>query len=149
MIKSVCTSAQADQSLINARRNDVSMTTHIASIEDAVCLSVQFAFQTFLLSPDYYTVKPVLSGHSKRTQKLVLRTDYILMQVKSIAECSKESILQFFWPSLSYHFSFRHSFCLCLSGRLRQVLLYVRHGSCTLSIIISILTRVSSLHEFY
>ena len=53
------------------------------------------------------TVKPVLSGHSKRTPKLVLNTDYRLMQVKSIAECSKGSILQYFRPSLSYHLSLR------------------------------------------
>ena len=32
------------------------------------------------------TVKPVLSGHSKRRPKLVFKTDYRLMQVKSIAE---------------------------------------------------------------
>ena len=31
------------------------------------------------------TVKPVLSSHSKRTQKLFFNTDYLLMQVKSIA----------------------------------------------------------------
>ena len=36
------------------------------------------------------TVKPVLSGHSKK------KTSYRLMQVKSIAECSKGSILQYF-----------------------------------------------------
>ena len=48
------------------------------------------------------------------------------MQVKSIAECSKESILQYFRPSLSYHLSLRSLFCLFLSGRLRQVLLYVK-----------------------
>ena len=36
-----------------------------------------------------YTVKPVLSGHLKRTLKLVFKTDYRLMQVRSIAECSK------------------------------------------------------------
>ena len=41
-------------------------------------------------------VKPVLSGHSKRTPKLVFNTDYSLKQVKSIAECSKGSILQYF-----------------------------------------------------
>ena len=35
------------------------------------------------------TVKPVLSGHSKRRQKLFFKTNYRLMQVKSIAECSK------------------------------------------------------------
>ena len=54
-----------------------------------------------------YTVKPVLSSHSKRTQKMVFNTDYCLMQVKSIAECSPWSILQYFWPSLSYHFSIK------------------------------------------
>ena len=51
------------------------------------------------------TVKPVLSGYSKRRPKLVLKTDYCLMQVKSIAECSKGSILQYFQPSLSYSLS--------------------------------------------
>ena len=70
------------------------------------------------------TVKPVLSGHSKRTQKLFYNTEYRLMQVKSIAECSKGGILQYFRPSLSYHFPLRPLFCLFLSGRLRQVLLY-------------------------
>ena len=33
----------------------------------------------------WHTVKPVLSGHSKRRPKLVFKTDYRLMQVKSIA----------------------------------------------------------------
>ena len=47
------------------------------------------------------------------------------MQVKSIAECSNGSILQYFRPSLSYHLSLRSLFCLFLSGRLRQVLLYL------------------------
>ena len=41
----------------------------------------------------FYTVKPVLSGHSK-DQKLVFKTDYGLMQVKSIVEWG--SILQYF-----------------------------------------------------
>ena len=67
------------------------------------------------------TVKPVLSGHSKRRQKLVFKTDYRLMQVKSIG---KGSILQYFRPSLSYYLSLRSLFCLFWNGRLRQVLLY-------------------------
>ena len=50
------------------------------------------------------------------------------MQVKSIAECSKGSILQYFWPSLSYHLSLRSLFCLFLSGRFTQVLLYMYTG---------------------
>ena len=35
------------------------------------------------------TVNSVLSGHSKRRQKLVFKAEYRLVQVKSIAECSK------------------------------------------------------------
>ena len=46
------------------------------------------------------------------------------MQVKSIAEFSKGSILQYFRPSLSYHLSFRSLFCLFLRGHFTQVLLY-------------------------
>ena len=59
------------------------------------------------------TVKPVLSGHSKKIPKLVFKTGYRLMQVKNIAK--------YFRPSLSYHLSLRLLFCLYLSGRLRQV----------------------------
>ena len=47
------------------------------------------------------------------------------MQVERIAECSKGSIVQYVRPSLSYHLSLRSLFCLFLSGRLRQVLLYL------------------------
>ena len=39
--------------------------------------------------------------------------------------CSKGSILQYFLPSLSYQLSLRSLFCLFVSGRLRQVLLYI------------------------
>ena len=46
-----------------------------------------------------------------KTPKLVFKTNYRLMQVKSIAECSKG-----FQPSLSYHFPLRPFFCLFLSG---------------------------------
>ena len=42
----------------------------------------------------------------KKTKNLVFKTYYSLMQVKSIAECSKGNILQYFLPSLSYHLSF-------------------------------------------
>ena len=65
-----------------------------------------------------HTVKPVLSGHS---QQLFFNTHYRFMQVKSIAECSKRSILQYFRPSLSYHFPLSSLFCLFLNDRLRQV----------------------------
>ena len=44
------------------------------------------------------------NDHSQKDQNLVFKTNYCLMQVKSIAECSKGSILQYFRPSLSYIF---------------------------------------------
>ena len=58
-----------------------------------------------ILAADY-SVRPVLSNHSKK------KTNYCLMQVKSIAECSMGSILQSFPPSLSYHLLLRSLFCL-------------------------------------
>ena len=57
---------------------------------------------------------------SKRPQ-LVFKTNYPLMQVKSIAECSKGSILQYFRPSLNYHFVIKFFVkCLFLSGCFTQ-----------------------------
>ena len=52
-----------------------------------------------------YTVKPVLSGHSKIDKIKILLTNGSLMKVKSIAEYSKRSILQYFWPALSDYWS--------------------------------------------
>ena len=43
-----------------------------------------------------YTVKPVLSGHSKIDITKILMTNGSLMKVESIAECSPWSILQYF-----------------------------------------------------
>ena len=55
----------------------------------------------------YNTVKSVLSSHSEKDpKKMVFKTEYRLMQVKRIAECSKGSILQHFQPVLSEHLSF-------------------------------------------
>ena len=47
------------------------------------------------------------------------------MQVKSITECSKRSILQYFCPSVRYQLSLRSLFCLFSCGRFTQVLLYL------------------------
>ena len=47
------------------------------------------------------------------------------MKVKSIAECSLWSILQYFWPALSDNWSWKPIFGLFESGRFTQVLLYV------------------------
>ena len=59
------------------------------------------------------------------------------MKVKSIAECSKGSILQYFRPSLCYHFLIRPLLCLFLGGRLRQVLLYTVNCICSGGISVS------------
>ena len=70
------------------------------------------------------TVKPVKNSHSQKDQKLVFKTNYRLMQVKSIAECSNGSILQYFLPPLSHHLPLRLCFVYLLSHHLTQVLLY-------------------------
>ena len=84
-------------------------------------------------SPQYFIIifilfiysKTCLKQPFKKKTKIGFKTNYCLMQVKSIAECPKGSILQYFRPSLSYHLSLRYLFCLFLSGRLRQGLLYI------------------------
>ena len=43
-----------------------------------------------------FTVKPVLSGHSKIDKTMILMTNGSLMKVERIAECSPWSILQYF-----------------------------------------------------
>ena len=46
-----------------------------------------------------------------------------LMKVKSIAECSTWSILQYIRPALSHNQSWKQILVFILSGSLRQVLL--------------------------
>ena len=48
-----------------------------------------------------------------------------LMKVKSIAECSKGSILHYFWPAFSDNQSWKPFFGLFESGHFTQVLLYL------------------------
>ena len=45
------------------------------------------------------------------------------MKIESIAECSRWSILQYFWPALSDNW-YWNQFSVSESGRLTQVLLY-------------------------
>ena len=70
-----------------------------------------------------YRKKPVLSSLSKIDKtKLLKWQNGSLMKVESIiAECSKGSILQYFWPALSDNRSWKSIFGLLLSGCLRQV----------------------------
>ena len=46
------------------------------------------------------TVKLVYNSHSQKDQKLVFKNNDCLMHVRSIAECSKGNVLQYFRPSL-------------------------------------------------
>ena len=73
------------------------------------------------------TVKTVLSDHSKIDKTKILMTNFSLMKVKSIAECSNGSILQYFWPALSNNWAWKPILVFFLSGRLRQVLLYIKN----------------------
>ena len=67
-----------------------------------------------------HKVKPVLSGHSKRMPDIGFQYRLSLNAGQKFCR-----MLQYFRPPLSYHFLLRPWFCLFLSGRLRQVLLYV------------------------
>ena len=71
-----------------------------------------------------FSVKPVLSGHSKRRPKIGFQNQLSLNAGQKYCRMLQESILQYFRPSLRYNLPFRPLFCLFLSGRLRQVLLY-------------------------
>ena len=64
------------------------------------------------------TVKPVLSGHSKRRPKLIFKTAYRLMQVKSILQTAILSIF------IKLPFVIKIFVLSILSDLLRQVLLY-------------------------
>ena len=70
---------------------------------------------------------------SKRP-KFGLKINYRLMQVKSIAECSKGSILQYFRTSLSYRLSLRSLFCPFLSGHFTHVRFYCSPFSCCIGL---------------
>ena len=73
-----------------------------------------------------YTVKPALSGHSKRRPKIDFHDRLSLNAGQKYCRMLQVSILQYFRPSLSYHLSLRLLFCLFMSGCLRQVLLYFK-----------------------
>ena len=54
---------------------------------------------------DFNIYSKTLSGHSKIEKRKILMTIGSFMQVKSIAECSPWSILQYFLPALSDNWS--------------------------------------------
>ena len=63
---------------------------------------------------------------TRRTSKMVVSIS--LTRLKR--PLKNGSILQYFWPSLSYHKSLRPLFYLFLSGRLSQDLLYIEDVIC-------------------
>ena len=78
------------------------------SVHVILAIIIYSAVQSYCNIPHYniylYTVKPVLSSHPKIDKTKILVTNGSLMKVESIAECSFWSILQYFWPALSYYF---------------------------------------------
>ena len=51
------------------------------------CFIIENTYTAETTYTHLHTVKPVLCGHSKIDQKFGFKTNYPLMQVKSIAEC--------------------------------------------------------------
>ena len=86
---------------------------------------VAFLLLVYIQTLFYYR-KPCLKRSLKKTPKLVSNTNYRLIQVKSIAECSPRSILQYFRPSLSYHLFLRPLFYPFIKWPLKTVLLYLQ-----------------------
>ena len=68
--------------------------------------------------------KTCLKWPLKKKTKIGFQDQLLLNAGQKYCKMLQESILQYFQPSLSYHLSLRPLFCLFLSGRLRQVLLY-------------------------
>ena len=68
--------------------------------------------------------KTCLKRSLKKDQKLGFKTDYCLMQVKSIAECSKGAFCNTFDLQQVVILSLSPLVCLFMNGCLRQVLLY-------------------------
>ena len=86
--------------------HNISACTHIL-ISAFYCLSV------------VNTVKPAL-----KEDQIGLQDRISLNAGQKYCRMLQGSIMQYFWPSLSYHLSLLSLFCLFLSDRLRQVLLY-------------------------
>ena len=72
------------------------------------------------MDQDETTEKTCVKRPLSKYNKLVFKTNYRLMQIKSIAKCSKGSILIYFRPSLSYHLSLRSLFVYLLVAVLHR-----------------------------
>ena len=73
---------------------------------------------TWLNALKYTYSKICVEQSFSKLPKMGFQDQLSLFSGQIFAECSKGSILQYFWPSLSYRLSLRSLFCLFLSGRL-------------------------------
>ena len=89
-----------------------------------------------------YTVKPVLSDHSKRRSKSAFQDRLSLNAGQKYCRMLSWSILQYFRPSLSYRLSLRPLFCLFLSDSLKVRFSYIYIGLITLEIVTNWLSQM-------
>ena len=79
--------------------------------------------QQSCVEPSYS--KTCLKWPPSKRPKIGFQDRLLLKAGQKYCRMLQESILQYFWPSLSYHLSLRPLFYLFLSGPFTQVLLYV------------------------
>ena len=72
----------------------------------------------------FNTIKPAISGHSKRKPKIGFQDRLSIIACQKYCRMLQDSILQYVGPTFSCHLSLWTLFCLFLSDRLRQVLLF-------------------------
>ena len=75
--------------------------------DSQICTDLSFVVFPFSFT---HTIKPVLSGHSKRRSKICFQDQLSLNAGQKHCRMLQESILQYFRPSLSYNLSLRPYF---------------------------------------
>ena len=76
-----------------------------------------------------YTVKPVLNGHSKRRSKIGFQDQLSLNAGQKYCRMLQAEHSALLLTFIKLPYSHNTLFCLFLSGRLRQVLLYINFHS--------------------
>ena len=85
----------------------------------------RFRMETNCRANNMIYSKTCLKWPLKKRSKIDFQDRLSLNAGRKYCRMLQKSILQYFRPALSYHLSLRSLFCLCLSGRFRQVILYV------------------------
>ena len=98
--------------------------SYCAGVSNSAGVSNKHCLLTFFILILKYS-KTCLKRPLKRP-KIGFQAGLSLNACQKYRRMLQENILQYFLPSLSYHLSLRSLFCLFLSGRLRQVLLYTK-----------------------